>query len=112
MMKKQRLYGIFWEHPKKGWLGYVEHSFSMGWMKGRVNIWSHKHIEQAMRDAKNMNKKWNLQREGDRRGRIFVVRLTAENCPVSIDWKRWKKACKNWSGKNKFEWRNAIFEKL
>jgi len=77
--------------------GLVEHSFSMEKSNSRVNIfWTalHRDIDGKRWAEHNCNKKngW------------FLIELTAQDCPIAIDWSAWLDST------TKFTSRNALFK--
>lgn len=95
------LYGIFKQDKATGEiLGYVEHSFSMGWSKDRVRLWS-------LEDAQYFLKR-DFKDEKD--SKIFIVRLTnrGENANILADFEQRKRDSLAGTMK-KFEFRNILW---
>lgn len=88
------MYAVVCVNPDGTLSGLVEHSFSMDKHESRVNVfWSNSDID---------GKKWAESNCTKSLG-WFVIELTAEDCPISVDWASWLNAT------SKFYQRNAPF---
>lgn len=91
------MYAVVCVNPDGTLSGLVEHSFSMDKSLERVNVfWT---SEKRGIDGK----KWAKENSNPSNG-WFVIELTAEDCPIEIDWMSWLKST------YKFTSRNARFK--
>ncbi len=101
---------LFRKDPEQGWVGLVEHSFSMGWSKERTLIlWSGKYYSNlgttgeidAVADGKHHYDHYKAAYPNDM---VLLVDPTVAGSPFEIDWEAWLNAT------NKFNKRNAPFK--
>jgi hypothetical protein len=91
------MYAVVCVNPDGTLSGLVEHSFSMDKSAERVNVfWT---SEKRGIDGK----KWATDNSNKANG-WFVIELTAEDCPIEVDWLTWLNAT------YKFTQRNAPFK--
>jgi hypothetical protein len=91
------MYAVVCVNPDGTLSGLVEHSFSMDKSAERVNVfWT---SEKRGIDGK----KWATDNSNKANG-WFVIELTAEDCPIEVDWVTWLSAT------YKFAQRNAPFK--
>lgn len=91
------MYAVVCVNPDATLSGLVEHSFSMDKSADRVNVfWT---SEKRGIDGK----KWASDNSNKANG-WFVIELTAEDCPIEVDWLTWLNAT------YKFTQRNAPFK--
>jgi len=101
-MKFQKKYGMF-RYINNVLHGYVEKSFSMDWDPEHVLVLSKKSIDFYINEKKKDANTNPLARPD-----TFILRLTAKNLPVKIDWES-QKECDDDGYITKFNRRNVRF---
>lgn len=121
---KRKGYIVLGKHKTTGEIvGYVEHSFSMGFSSERVNLYTHEpnynvgktyldkyHAKSTMEYYYRINKK-----DSDKLNKKYpeyefkVFRIGSKHCPVKIDWTERILMKRKLTKLEKFNWRNPKF---
>ena len=77
-MQYKKQYGLFYQSRQGTIHGFVERSFSMGWIPGEVRLWDVKNAQAYLEDF----------RKGYPDIPFFVLRITRKNLPhnIVINW--------------------------
>lgn len=93
----QKFYAIFRRDENDKLLGFIEHSFTMGWDDKLVRVWPEKRFDPGFFGNKAKVDKWMGCSD------YIIVRVNSKKCPVHI------KLMDTAKNMGKFEFRNKPF---